>query len=48
MDTGQEEKAGELREREGDLNSAVSLYLKGNLPAKAAQLVLHHEVRMYV
>ena len=45
MDTGQEVKAGELKEREGDLISAVSLYLKGGLPAKAAQLVLQYEVR---
>ena len=44
MDTSQEVKAGELKEREGDLISAVSLYLKGGLPAKAAQLVLQHEV----
>ena len=44
MDTAQEVKAGELKEREGDLISAVSLYLKGGLPAKAAQLVLQHEV----
>ena len=35
MDTGQEVKAGELKEKEGDLISAVSLYLKGGLPANA-------------
>ena len=45
LDTGQEERAGELREKEGDLRSAISLYLKAGLPAKAARLVMHHEVR---
>ena len=45
LDTGQEERAGEMREKEGDLRSAISLYLKAGLPAKAARLVMHHEVR---
>ena len=35
----QEEKAAEQKEREGDLVSAVHLYLKGGLPAKAAAVV---------
>ena len=45
LDTGQEECAGELREKEGDLHSAISLYLKSGLPARAARLVMQHEVR---
>ena len=45
MDTGQDERAGEVRERDGDLHSAVTLYLKSGLPIKAARLVLHNQVR---
>lgn len=40
--TGQEEKAGELKEREKDYLSAISLYLKGGIPAKAASVVTNH------
>ena len=32
-----------MREREGDLNSAITLYMKAGLPAKAAKLVMHHQ-----
>lgn len=38
-ETEQLEQAGLVREREGDLQGAVSLYLKANLPAKAAKLI---------
>lgn len=44
MDTGQEEKAGEVREREGDLMAAITLYMKAGLPAKAAKLISQHQV----
>lgn len=44
LDTRQEEKAGEAREREGDLLSAITLYMKAGLPAKAAKLVTQHQV----
>jgi len=40
LQTHQEEKAAQLKEREADYNTAVQLYLKGGLPAKAARLVL--------
>jgi len=33
-----------MREKEGDLNSAIALYMKAGLPAKAAKLVMHHQV----
>ncbi|CAL1585627.1 unnamed protein product [Knipowitschia caucasica] len=39
-DTAQDEKAGEVKEAEGDLSSAISLYLRAGLPAKAARLAL--------
>ena len=39
LETGQEDKAGELKERENDLLAAINLYLKGSMPAKAAQIV---------
>ncbi len=44
LDTRQEEKAGEVREREGDLLSAITLYMKAGLPAKASKLVAQHKV----
>lgn len=47
LGTGQDEKAGEVREREGDLGSAITLYMKAGLPAKAAKLVMHHQVYIH-
>lgn len=43
MDTQQEERAGELKESQGDGLAAISLYLKAGLPARAARLVLTRE-----
>jgi intraflagellar transport protein 172 len=40
--TNQEEKAAEVKEREGDYVGAVHLYLKGRLPARAAQVLSRH------
>ena len=37
MATRQEERAGELKEQEGDYIHAVQLYLRSGLPAKAAR-----------
>jgi intraflagellar transport protein 172 len=45
VDSGQEERAGELKEEEGDYISAVSLYLKGGLPARAATLLVSNELQ---
>lgn len=39
LKSGQEELAAGLKEREGDYQAAIDLYLKGNLPAKAAKVV---------
>lgn len=39
-ETAQDEKAGEVKEREGDFQGAINLYLKAGLPAKAARLAL--------
>lgn len=39
-ETGQEEKAGEVKESEGDFQGAINLYLKAGLPAKAARLAI--------
>ncbi|KAG7280373.1 hypothetical protein CRUP_022201, partial [Coryphaenoides rupestris] len=41
-ETAQDEKAGEMREREGDHQGAINLYLKAGLPAKAARLAISH------
>ncbi|KAK2889898.1 intraflagellar transport protein 172 homolog isoform X2 [Channa argus] len=40
METCQDEKAGEVKEKEGDFQGAINLYLKAGLPAKAARLAL--------
>ncbi|KAJ3607079.1 hypothetical protein NHX12_026594 [Muraenolepis orangiensis] len=41
-ETAQDEKAGEMKEREGDHQGAINLYLKAGLPAKAARLAISH------
>ena len=43
QESGQEEVAGLVREREGDLHGAIALHIKVGLPAKAARLVTQHE-----
>lgn len=43
-DTKQEEKAAQVKERAGDFNSAIRLYLEGGLPARAAQVAQTHGV----
>jgi len=40
LESGQEEKAAESKEHEGDFSAAINLYLKGGYPAKAASVVL--------
>uniref|UniRef100_A0A7S3QV19 Intraflagellar transport protein 172 homolog n=1 Tax=Dunaliella tertiolecta TaxID=3047 RepID=A0A7S3QV19_DUNTE len=40
LETGQEEKAGVVKEQQGDYLGAISLYLKGGLPARAAHVVV--------
>jgi intraflagellar transport protein 172 len=44
VDSGQEERAGQLKEEEGDYVSAINLYLKGGLPARAASLLLQQNL----
>lgn len=44
LDTNQEAKAAEVKEREGDYQTSITLYLKGNLPAKAANIVTNYNV----
>uniref|UniRef100_A0A7N8XI48 Intraflagellar transport protein 172 homolog n=1 Tax=Mastacembelus armatus TaxID=205130 RepID=A0A7N8XI48_9TELE len=39
-ETGQDERAGEVKESEGDFQGAINLYLKAGLPAKAARLAI--------
>ncbi|CAL4073000.1 unnamed protein product, partial [Meganyctiphanes norvegica] len=38
LDTHQEERAGQLKENEGDYLAAINMYLKAGMPAKAARL----------
>ncbi|XP_066969064.1 intraflagellar transport protein 172 homolog [Macrobrachium rosenbergii] len=38
LDTHQEEKAGQLKEAEGDYLAAINMYLKAGMPAKASRL----------
>ena len=44
MDTHQEEKAAAVKENEGDYVEAIKLYLKANLPARAASVVSSYEI----
>lgn len=46
IDTGQEGQAAVLKEREGDMQLAVQLYLKGGLAGRAAQLVQSGKVEL--
>ncbi|XP_041357336.1 intraflagellar transport protein 172 homolog isoform X2 [Gigantopelta aegis] len=46
METGQEETAGEVKEREEDYLSAINLYMKAGLPARAARLATSREELM--
>ncbi|XP_046993145.1 intraflagellar transport protein 172 homolog [Schistocerca americana] len=39
LESKQEDKAGEIKEREGDYETALNLYLKSNMPAKASRLL---------
>jgi intraflagellar transport protein 172 len=44
LETNQEAKAAEVKEREGDYSTSITLYLKGGLPAKAANVVSNYNV----
>jgi len=41
--TQQDEKAGEIKEREGDLHGALDLFMKAGRPARAGMLVTKHK-----
>ncbi|KAF5219351.1 hypothetical protein ECC02_007687 [Trypanosoma cruzi] len=45
METGQFEKAGEQKERDGKLIDAINLYLRGGTPSRAANVVSANELR---
>ena len=42
LETGQEEKAGSIREQEGEILEALNLYLRGGLATRASRLVQAH------
>lgn len=44
LETNQEAKAAEVKEREQDFSFAIQLYLRGGLPAKAANVVSTYQV----
>ena len=46
VEQGQEEKAGEMREREQRYDEAINLYLQGGLPARAALVVTTKHVQV--
>lgn len=48
LDTNQEERAAALKERECDFIQAINLYLKGGMPAKAAQVIIDHDINQPV
>ncbi|KAJ3125766.1 hypothetical protein HK098_008226 [Nowakowskiella sp. JEL0407] len=39
MESGQEDKAGEVKEEEGDYMSAINLYLRGGMPSRAVTVL---------
>lgn len=43
LKTGQEEKAAQVKENEGDYVNAIQLYLRGGLPARAASVVYNYQ-----
>ena len=47
MDTNQEGKAGEAKEKEGDFMAAINLYMKAGMPARAARLATSRDVSRY-
>lgn len=47
LNTGQEEKAGSVLEARGDIDQAMTLYLKANQPTKAARLLLKSPQMMH-
>lgn len=44
LDTNQEEKAAALKEKEGEFTQAISLYIKGGMPARAADVILSNDM----
>lgn len=44
MKSGQEEKAGEVKENNGEYMEAINMYMKANLPVRAARLALRVQV----
>ncbi|KAJ1554535.1 hypothetical protein HK405_004770, partial [Cladochytrium tenue] len=42
LDSNQEDRAGELKEDDGDYVAAINLFLKGGMPARAAQILNLH------
>ena len=44
IQSNQDGKAGEIKENEGDFLQAINLYLKGGLPAKAANVVFNYNM----
>ena len=46
LETNQEAKAAEVKEREQDYATAIQLYLRGGLPAKAANVVSSNQVNI--
>ena len=45
LETNQEEQAAALKVHEKDFGRAIDLYIKGGMPAKAAEVVLHNQIR---
>lgn len=44
LETRQEERAALLKDKEGDYYEAINLYLKAGISARAAQLVMQHNI----
>ena len=42
VDTGQEERAGAMKEQEGEYGESINLYMRAGLPSKACSILLQH------
>lgn len=48
METKQDDKAGEVKEQNGDLEEALQLYLKAGLPLRASRCLAESLLLIYI
>ena len=43
IESGQEQRAAAMKEKDGELGEAINLYMRAGLPIKACSILLKHE-----